>query len=144
VVILLCLLLVLIVVLFALADLHRAHKRQRRGREAVEQMIAAQIWAAGFRPAELDEDLDDSLVTFDDVAELLPADVVRDITEGPAQGTLSPVDPFAPVHVDIYADDTPQTLAARYGRHVAELAWAEYSRGALPHLIVYPGASRGT
>lgn len=68
----------------------------------------------------------------------LSADVLRDILEGPAAGTQTPADPREPVRVDIYADDTPATLAGRYGRHVAALAWAEWQRGAGPHMVIHP------
>lgn len=117
---------------------HRRELEEERRAAAVAAHTADMLKAAGF-VSELEPGEPDGINDFwENAVAGLPADVLRAIEEGPTEGTETPADPAAPVEVRIYADDTPQTLAGRYGRHVAAIAWAEYSRGASSRLIVWP------
>lgn len=112
-------------------------------RDTARRALTAELWQRHLRErSELQPRLQvpgKDAGWWDDVAATLPPDVLAAIVGPPAPVACSCPAAAEPVRVTILPGDTLESLRARYGIHVADLAW----KAGLSEVIVYPAGRDG-
>lgn len=108
-------------------------------RDTARHALTMELWQRYLRErSELQPRLqvpEEGASWWDNAAATLPPAVVAALTAPPG----TPDVPAEGVRVEVRNEDTLESLTARHGLHVAELAWNAFRRGGSSTMIIYPG-----